>query len=100
MNLSTQTVRLKRLGVLSVGLIAGAIYGMIGLIAGVIITLISVTASGVFDQSGFGILFGVGSIIFLPIIYGIMGFMAGLITAFVFNLAAKFTGGIEMEFDN
>ena len=98
MNLSTQTVKLKRLGVLSVGLMTGVIYGLIGLIAGIFITLISVVAGGVFDQAGFGYLLGVGSIIFLPIFYGIAGFIGGLITALIYNLAAKFTGGIEMEF--
>ena len=98
MDLSTQSLKLRRVGVLSVGLVMGVIYALIGLIAGFFITLISVAAGGVFDQAGFGFLFGVGSIIFLPIFYGILGFIAGLITALIYNLAAKFTGGVEMEF--
>ncbi len=99
MNLSTRILKLRRLGVLSVGLMMGVVYGLFGLIAGLIITLISVTISGAFDQSGFGFLFGVGSIIFLPIFYGILGFIGGLIFALIYNLAATFTGGIEMEFE-
>ena len=75
------------------------IYGLFGLIAGLFITLISITVGGSFDQAGFGFLFGVGSIIFLPIFYGILGFIGGLIFALIYNFAGKFTGGIEMEFE-
>ena len=34
-------------------------------------------------------------IIFLPIIYAVLGFIAGIIAAFVYNVVAKWTGGIE-----
>ena len=44
-----------------------------------------------------GAFFGVGSIILFPIVYGIMGFIGGLITAVLYNLLAGFVGGIEME---
>ncbi len=95
----TQSLKLRRLGVLSVGLLMGVLYGLFGLIAGLFITLISVAVSGAFDQSGFGFLFGIGSIIILPIFYGILGFLGGLIFALIYNLAGTFTGGIEMEFE-
>ena len=95
MSMSAQTVKLKRLGVLSVGLITGIIYAIFGLFAGLFITLISVTVSGAFDEAGLGVLFGVGSIIILPIVYGIGGFIAGLISALIYNIAAKFTGLVK-----
>lgn len=98
MNLSNQTLKLKRVSVLSVGLVAAATYALFGLIGGFFITLISVVASGAFDEAGLGFLFGIGSIIILPIVYGIVGFIAGLISALIYNLVAKFTGGIQMEF--
>ncbi len=34
-------------------------------------------------------------LIIFPIVYGIIGFVAGAITALIYNLVAKFTGGIE-----
>jgi len=34
-------------------------------------------------------------VIFLPIIYAILGFIVGVITAFIYNLVAKWTGGVE-----
>jgi hypothetical protein len=33
----------------------------------------------------------------MPIGYGILGFIVGLIAAALYNLVAKFTGGIEFE---
>ena len=33
----------------------------------------------------------------MPIGYGILGFIVGLIAAAIYNLVAKFTGGIEFE---
>lgn len=44
-----------------------------------------------------GLLFGVGSVIFLPIFYGVLGFVFGLLTALLYNLVARFVGGIEVE---
>jgi hypothetical protein len=34
-------------------------------------------------------------LIFLPVIYAVLGFIGGVISAFVYNLIAKWTGGIE-----
>ena len=39
------------------------------------------------------------AIIVLPILYGLMGLVIGAISAWLYNLAAKFVGGIEVEFD-
>ena len=42
-----------------------------------------------------GIMFGFG--IFIPIIYGAMGFVFGIIMAAIYNLIAGWIGGIEVE---
>lgn len=42
-----------------------------------------------------GIMFGFG--IFMPIIYGVMGFVGGIIAAALYNLFAQWIGGIEIE---
>ena len=41
----------------------------------------------------------VWAIIFLPIFYGILGFVAGGTTAWIYNLVAKYIGGLELDFD-
>ncbi|HSL84069.1 MAG TPA: hypothetical protein VLF66_14955, partial [Thermoanaerobaculia bacterium] len=48
-------------------------------------------------ESMFGLLFGVGAVVLLPIFYGLMGFLAGLLTAALYNLAARVVGGLELE---
>ena len=40
---------------------------------------------------------GAGAAIFAPIIYAVMGFIIGVIGAFIYNLVAKWVGGIEVE---
>jgi hypothetical protein len=45
----------------------------------------------------FGALFGVGAIIALPIFYGVLGFLMTLLMAALFNLAARITGGVEVD---
>jgi hypothetical protein len=75
-----------------VGLLAGAMFSLFGLIAGSI-------AAGA-DESGgalAGMLFGVGAIIVLPIFYGVLGFIGGAIGAFIYNMAAGWVGGLEID---
>lgn len=42
-------------------------------------------------------LFGVGSIIILPITYGLGGAIGGAIRGFIYNIVASTVGGIEIE---
>ena len=40
-------------------------------------------------------MFGMG--VLMPVIYGVMGFILGVIGAAVYNLVARWIGGIELE---
>jgi hypothetical protein len=40
---------------------------------------------------------GVGAIVFFPILYGVMGFIATLIMAALYNVIAGAVGGVEMD---
>jgi hypothetical protein len=48
---------------------------------------------------GGGMVMGMGlaAVVLLPILYGVFGFIGGVISAFFFNLAAKYVGGLELE---
>jgi ABC-type antimicrobial peptide transport system permease subunit len=101
------TVRLKRVGVLSAGTISGVGGAVGGLLAGGIFFLMSLTMMGVAQQGNMNngndptaavLGMGVGAIIFMPIAYGIFGFIGGVIYAFIYNLLAGMTGGLQMEF--
>ncbi len=98
------TTAIRRFGVLSVGKQLGLTYALIGLLAGAIVALFSLFGAGLGaalseDSSGAipGALLGVGAIIFVPILYGIIGFIGGLIGAGIYNLVAGATGGIQVE---
>lgn len=40
---------------------------------------------------------GSGFALFVPILYAVLGFIGGVISAAVYNLATKWVGGIELE---
>ena len=92
-------ITIKKLGWESIAKVSGALYALMGLILGLIISLISLIGAGASDAGFIGLIFGLGAIIFLPVLYGIMGFIFGAISAFVFNLVAPKVGGIIFEAD-
>lgn len=99
-------MKLARVGVVSTGLTIGALYAILGLFLGGIFSLGALTAGGLAgaagEELGLGIaggaLFGVGAVIFFPLLYGVLGTIMGFIIALIYNLTAKMTGGIKMEF--
>jgi hypothetical protein len=97
--LEVETMMIKSVSVLSVGKVLGCLYAAIGLLVGgffSLFTVAGVAASG--GQSGASAAFlGVGAIVFLPVLYGVMGFIGGIIAAGLYNLIASVAGGIEIE---
>ena len=92
----------KRLGVASVAKMYGAISGAFGLVIGCMFALASVVGAGFSDTPDgaiFGPIFGVGAIVILPIIYGVMGLVAGAIGALLYNVFAGMVGGVELYTD-
>ncbi len=88
--------RLKRVAPLQLGIVSAAVYALLSLVFVPFIllaTLFGATADkGTQVSAVFGGLF---MIILLPVFYTIFGFIGGIITAAIYNLVAKFTGGIE-----
>ena len=89
----------KTVGVLSVGKVFGCLYALLGLIIGGLFSLLSLAgfAAGGGDAGPAALLFGVGGIIIFPVFYGVVGFIAGIITAALYNVVASIVGGIEIE---
>ena len=54
-------------------------------------------ALGQQEGGGLAMFGGAMGMVLLPILYGIFGFIGGLIQAFIYNLAAGFVGGIRIE---
>ena len=91
---------IKRIEPLSCGKLAGLLYGMIGLVVGAIVS-VAMLAGGLGAGQRYGALgagfAGVAAIVVLPIFYGVLGFLGAIVVAWLYNLAAGFTGGIEIE---
>ena len=91
---------INRVAPVQLAKVLGAIYAVIGLIFGCIAALFSMMGGLVAQQAGsgsLGMLFGVGAIIFLPVLYGALGFIGGLIVSMLYNLVAGKAGGIEID---
>jgi prepilin signal peptidase PulO-like enzyme (type II secretory pathway) len=94
--------RIKRFDPWSVMKVSAICYGAMGLLEGAIFSLVFslVPLTG---QNGehlprfLGVLFGALSIVFLPIILAVMGAIMGGLGAAVYNVSAKFVGGIQVE---
>ncbi len=96
---------LKSIGVLSAAKIVGVMYAVMGLIMGFVFaglfSMIPAMAPTGQDQIPGWIapMFGVGSIVILPIMYGIMGFIGGAIGAVIYNVLAGAIGGLELNLE-
>lgn len=96
---------IKKIDIISLAKIEGAMGAVIGFIAGIILAIVGTAAMGLAGMSGAdipfapGLIFGVAAIIILPIIYGIIGFIGGIIVAFIYNVVAGWIGGIEIELE-
>jgi hypothetical protein len=90
----------KSVGVFSVAKILGMMYACMGLIFAPFFLLIGVMASALGQQknpmAGF---FSVGFALFFPVLYGVIGFIAGLIGALLYNLFARWVGGFELQLE-
>jgi hypothetical protein len=92
----------RSLGVLSVGKLQGAMGAIVGLLAGGAFTLMSLAGAAIGGGRGGPrvVVFGVGAILLLPVLYGVAGFISGAITALLYNLVAATIGGIEVHFED
>jgi len=93
--------KIKKIKAVSMAKIFGVMYGIIGLIIGAIITLMTATRMFVLSSNdAMAVLFfGLGAIVMLPVVYGAFGFLGGLIGAWIYNLTARLTGGLEIEIE-
>jgi hypothetical protein len=94
----------KSVGVLSVAKIMGLIYGCMGLIFAPLFLLMGLMGSAFGQQNSplagiFGVGFGIGFAVLMPVLYGAMGFVVGAVGALLYNLFAKWVGGLELELE-
>ena len=95
-------VVVRQIGVVSVGKIYGAISAAIGLVIGIFFALASMVGAGLSGEDGsaiFGAFFGVGAIVLFPVLYGVMGFLGGMLGAALYNVFAGMVGGVSVQLE-
>ena len=90
---------IRRVGALSCARVAGLLYLIMGFLFGAFVSTFSMGGPMFFDQSPgmFGMMFGAGAIVVLPLLYGVFGFVMTFVMALLFNLVVGITGGIEVD---
>jgi len=95
-------MELKKIGILSAAKIAGLLGVIYGLISGILVSFIY-SKSDLLASLGTQLpttitTLGYKSIIVLPVLNGIIYFIAGIVLAFIYNILASWVGGVKLEF--
>ena len=91
---------IKRVGPLSCAKIAAALYAVLGLVAGVFFSLAAIAGAFAANQEAagaMGVVFGVGAIVVLPIVYGCIGFVGDADPGRRLQRARQAVGGVEVD---
>lgn len=95
-------IRLMHVPPIRFGLVLGLINGFIGMIVAPVLLATLGAAATVADLNyapklmGIPWLFAGAASLFMPFIHAVGGFVLGVLLAMVYNLASRWTGGIEI----
>ena len=95
-------IRLMHVPPIRFGLVLGLINGFIGMIVAPVLLATLGAAATAADLNyapkllGIPWLFAGAASLFMPFIHAVGGFVLGVLLAMVYNLAARWTGGIEL----
>ena len=96
----TTKIKIKRFEPLQLGKMFALLQGVIGLIFLPFVLFLSLIAPKLPPTQRVGIMaVGIGFTLFMPIIYAMVGFLVGVIGGWLYNLFAKWIGGIEVEIE-
>lgn len=96
---------IRRVGILSSAKMSGIVGAGLGLIIGVIYGLLFMVIGAAAlsgrngPGAGFGIVGGLLMMVVIPVMYGVLSFVIGAIYALIYNAAAGFVGGVELELE-
>lgn len=96
----------KRIDPISCAKVAGIIYAILGFLVGAMFSMFGLLGLAFAPTTGqtqamfgpiFGIVVGVGAIVFFPLFYGAIGAVFAMIGAWIYNVVASKIGGIKIE---
>jgi hypothetical protein len=88
------TMRVRSIGIIQTAKTVAALYALIGIILGIAAFFVYLFAPAR-STGGGGIVPAILAVIFIPIFYGILGFVGVAIAAWIYNFVAEKTGGVE-----
>jgi hypothetical protein len=101
--------KIKKIGVLSfarfqavlaglIGLVCGTLYSFGGLIIDVLVSL-AILSPITMETPGlsYGTVLAFGALIGIPVIFMIAGFLLGIIEAILYNIFARWFGGLKID---
>ncbi len=102
-------VRLKSVGILSYGYVTGILSGILGFLVVLftfpaVRTLLQLAQETDFPSQDLGLISVIAGwglavgLILIPVFSALYGFIGGCIFSLLYNLIAKWTGGVELEF--
>lgn len=96
-------VTAKRMGILSTGMFLGVLMGLAGIVPGLLYGFLTYVIGEVIGSiggmEGIGSHLGMLSIVGFPLLFGIVGAIAGAAIAVAFDLAAGLAGGVRLELE-
>lgn len=96
-------MEIKRFDPISCGKVTGLLYAMLILVFAVLFIPVALIMAVVAPQQADApppavlVIMALGMAIIGPIAYGLMGFIVGVITAWLYNLTARMVGGVRFE---
>jgi hypothetical protein len=91
--------KLKRVGVLFFAKLQAIVMACAGLIAGILYAFGGFFYELLTGTLNSGTALAFGALIGMPVTFAVFGFIAGAIGAFLYNLVARWFGGIEMDLE-
>lgn len=73
--------------------------GLIGLLYAAMLIIMGLVMATEDAAAGVGMMVGgVAVVLFIPVFYGMFGFIGGIILAFIFNMVSGWVGGLKVQF--
>ncbi len=93
---------IKKIHTLSLAKIYGLSMAILGLIVGIFVGFIMFFVGSFFRtdsnfSSSLGASLGIAGFLFMPIAFGLLGFIFSALTALIYNMLASWVGGIKLE---
>lgn len=90
--------RIRRIGVLFLAKMLGILMASVGLIAGILYSFGGAIYELFTSSLNSGTALAFLALLGMPAIFGAVGFLVGTVAATIYNLFARWFGGIELDF--